>query len=52
LVFAGTLIHDFYSDVVQKVLVSTANLNVQNLIFGCHFEIVFGKQLKTVSSER
>ncbi len=52
LIFAGSLIHDFYSNVVQQVLVCTVHLNVQKLLFGCDFEIVFGKHLKTVSSER
>ena len=52
LIFACPFIDDFYSDVVQQVLVSTVHLNVQKLLFRCNFEIVFCKHLKTVSSER
>ena len=52
LIFAGSFFHDFDSDVVQQILVCTVHLNVQKLLFRCNFEIVFGKHLKTVSSER
>jgi len=51
LVFARTLINDFDSYMIQQVLVSAVNLDIQKLLFRCYFKIIFSQKLKAVCSQ-